>query len=58
VKWLWLIIAALLVIGGLSVVSHMIGFAFGILAWVFHHPFISIAFIGAGIGITKLIAPK
>jgi hypothetical protein len=54
----WLIIAALLVIGGFSVASHLIGFSFSVLAWVFHHPFISLALIGAGIGVTKLIAQK
>ncbi|MDR1326677.1 MAG: hypothetical protein LBK00_11645 [Treponema sp.] len=54
----WLIIVALLVIGGFSVVSHLIGFSFSVLAWVFHHPFISLALVGAGIGVTKLIAQK
>jgi hypothetical protein len=54
----WLIIIALLVIGGLSVASHLIGFSFGILAWVFHHPIISLALIGAGFGVSKLITKK
>jgi hypothetical protein len=54
----WLIIAALLVIGGITVVSHLLGFAFSVLGWVFHHPFISLGLIGAGIGITNLIAKK
>ncbi|MDR1398342.1 MAG: hypothetical protein LBJ41_00255 [Treponema sp.] len=54
----WLIIVALFVIGGISVVSHLIGFSFSVLAWVFHHPFISLALIGAGMGITRLINKK
>jgi hypothetical protein len=49
-------VAALLVVGGISVASYLIGFAFVILVWVFHHPFISLAFVGAGIGVKKLIA--
>jgi hypothetical protein len=54
----WVIIIALLVIGGFSVVSHLIGFSFDILAWVFHHPVISVVLIGAGIGASKLITKK
>jgi hypothetical protein len=54
----WLIIIALLVIGGLSVVSHLISFSFDILAWVFHHPVVSVVLIGAGIGVTKLISKR
>jgi hypothetical protein len=54
----WLIIIALLAIGGFSVVSHLIGFSFDILAWVFHHPIALIVLIGAGIGATKLISKK
>jgi hypothetical protein len=54
----WFVIIALLAIGGFSVVSHLIGFSFDILAWVFHHPIISVVLVGAGIGVSKLITKK
>lgn len=57
-KWGIIIALLLMVIGGLSLVSHLIGFSFEMLAWVFHHPVISVVLIGAGFGVTKLITKK